>query len=142
MAMKLSSIVLPTLLVILLITFNVITLSAESPTKESMENEALLPAGGRFLASNKPRAVMTCDKYPRVCRGKGSGGPDCCYKQCVNVMSDELNCGKCGNKCKYWEICCQGKCVNPSLDEKHCGKCNNRCSDKGSSCVYGLCSYA
>ncbi|KAM7481028.1 hypothetical protein LguiB_005611 [Lonicera macranthoides] len=95
---------------------------------------------GRFLAQ-KPRAAMTCDKYPRVCKSKGSNGPDCCMKKCVNVTSDRLNCGKCGKKCKYSEICCRGKCVNPSMDEKHCGSCNNKCK-KGGSCVYGLCSYA
>ncbi|GFY91724.1 stigma-specific Stig1 family protein [Actinidia rufa] len=93
----------------------------------------------RFLAQS-PRATMTCDKYPRVCVAKGSPGPDCCYKQCVNVMSDKLNCGKCGYKCKYSETCCQGKCVNPSVDERNCGRCNNRCKN-GGSCAYGLCSY-
>ncbi|KAJ4703948.1 Stigma-specific STIG1-like protein [Melia azedarach] len=94
----------------------------------------------RVLAE-KPRGPLTCDKYPRICRAKGSSGPYCCYKQCVNLRTDELNCGKCGRKCKYSEICCQGICVNPSVNEKHCGRCNNKCK-KGSSCVYGLCSYA
>ncbi|KAJ0018862.1 hypothetical protein Pint_09842 [Pistacia integerrima] len=100
--------------------------------------------GRRFLLqaySTPPRAAMTCNKYPIVCRGKGSPGPNCCNKQCVNVLTDKLNCGKCGKKCKYSEMCCQGACVNPSVNEKHCGKCNNKCK-KGGSCVYGLCSYA
>ena len=95
----------------------------------------------RFLASNPSTAAMTCDKYPTVCRAKGSAGPYCCKKQCVNVMTDESNCGKCGNRCKYSEICCAGKCVNPSNDKNNCGKCNNKCKSR-SSCVYGLCSYA
>ena len=106
-------------------------------------NEALssfLRQTGRFLA-NKPRAWRTCDKYPRVCDNKGSAGPDCCKKQCVNVMSDEANCGKCGKKCRYNETCCKGKCVNTSRDEKNCGGCKKRCK-RGSSCVYGMCSYA
>jgi hypothetical protein len=102
------------------------------------EEQPHLLRSGRFLAS---KVTMTCDKYPPICRAKGSAGPDCCRKQCVNVMSDKLNCGKCGKRCKYSEMCCQGKCVNPSVDEKHCGKCNQKCK-KGSSCLYGLCSYA
>ncbi|XP_059655137.1 stigma-specific STIG1-like protein 1 [Cornus florida] len=108
---------------------------------ESQEPSSLRGTA-RFLAGQGPRATtMTCDKYPRVCAAKGSPGRDCCNKQCVNVMSDELNCGKCGKKCKYSELCCQGQCVNPSVDEKNCGKCNKKCK-KGSSCVYGMCSYA
>ncbi|CAK9140946.1 unnamed protein product [Ilex paraguariensis] len=94
----------------------------------------------RFLAQ-KPRVEMTCNNYPRVCRTKGSPGPDCCKKKCVNVLTDTLNCGKCGKKCKFSEICCEGKCVNPLSNKKHCGSCNNKCK-KGSSCVYGMCSYA
>ncbi|KAJ9136379.1 hypothetical protein P3X46_033464 [Hevea brasiliensis] len=112
----------------------------ENSTTNELPSPARSLEPGRFLAS-KPPPAMTCDKYPRVCRAKGSAGPDCCKKQCVDVMKDKLNCGKCGKKCKYSEICCQGRCVNPSNDEKNCGKCNNRCK-KGSSCVYGLCSYA
>ncbi|KAL9660094.1 hypothetical protein QQ045_024905 [Rhodiola kirilowii] len=36
-------------------------------------------AFGRFLSSKKksPKS-MTCDKYPKVCRAKGSKAKDCC----------------------------------------------------------------
>ncbi|XP_059662698.1 stigma-specific STIG1-like protein 1 [Cornus florida] len=109
-----------------------------------LESEEVLPASlrgtGRFLAQT-PRVTMTCNKYPRVCRAKGSPGPDCCKKKCVNVKTDRLNCGMCGKKCKYSEICCKGACVNPLSNKKHCGGCNIKCK-KGSSCVYGMCSYA
>ncbi|KAJ6706777.1 hypothetical protein OIU85_027159 [Salix viminalis] len=84
----------------------------------------------------KSGAVMTCNNYPRVCRVGGSPGPDCCKKKCVNVMTDRLNCGMCGKKCKYAEICCKGKCVNPKSDKKNCGGCSNKCK-KGSACQYG-----
>ncbi|XP_059662581.1 stigma-specific STIG1-like protein 1 [Cornus florida] len=108
------------------------------------ESEEVLPTSlrgtGRFLAQTR-RVTMTCNKYPRVCRAKGSPGPDCCKKKCVNVKTDRLNCGICGKKCKYSEICCKGLCVNPLSNKKHCGGCNTKCK-KGSSCVYGMCSYA
>ncbi|GAV73209.1 Stig1 domain-containing protein, partial [Cephalotus follicularis] len=94
----------------------------------------------RFLAQST-RINMTCDIYPRICRAKGSKGPDCCKKACVNVTTDRLNCGMCGMKCKYGEICCKEECVNPMSSKKHCGGCNNKCN-KGDLCVYGMCSYA
>ncbi|KAA8520127.1 hypothetical protein F0562_014383 [Nyssa sinensis] len=62
----------------------------------------------RILAQTS-RVTMTCDKYPRVCRAKGSPGPDCCKKKCVNVLTDRLNCGMCGKTCKYSETCCKGQ---------------------------------
>ncbi|XP_010252475.1 PREDICTED: stigma-specific STIG1-like protein 1 [Nelumbo nucifera] len=97
-----------------------------------------LRGSSRFLAGG---GAMTCDRYPSICRTVGSLGPDCCKRQCVNLSTDQFNCGKCGKRCKYSEMCCGGECVNPFFSEKHCGQCNNRCV-KGTSCVYGFCSYA
>ncbi|XVF27923.1 hypothetical protein REPUB_Repub14bG0151300 [Reevesia pubescens] len=116
-----------------------ITLSANDDHSQ-VEPTSLRGIPSRFLAE-KPRAVMTCNKYPRVCHVAGSPGPDCCKKKCVNVKTDRLNCGRCGKKCKYSEICCKGQCVNPMSHKKHCGGCNNNCN-KGSKCLYGMCSYA
>lgn len=96
---------------------------------------------GRFLAE-KTRVTLTCDKYPKVCReNKGSPGPDCCNKRCVDVMKDGLNCGECGKKCEYGKLCCKGKCVNPMHAKQNCGSCGNNC-DKESLCTYGTCGYA
>lgn len=95
----------------------------------------------RFRGQKRLPASYTCNKFPRVCRLKGSAGPDCCKKKCVNVKKDRLNCGMCGHKCKYNEMCCNGKCVNASFDRKHCGGCQNKCN-KGDVCVFGMCNYA
>ncbi|PON91273.1 Stigma-specific protein [Trema orientale] len=103
----------------------------------TMMSETSLRGMSRFLAQQS----LTCDKFPRVCGLKGSKGPDCCKKKCVNVKTDRLNCGMCGYKCKYTEICCKGKCVNSSFDRRHCGRCNNKCK-KGQFCAYGMCDYA
>ncbi|KAL4628320.1 hypothetical protein ACB092_05G229000 [Castanea dentata] len=125
-----------------------ITLSATISNNEQFldeEDETQEPISlrgtSRFLAQKNARVVMTCDKYPRVCHAKGSPGRDCCKKKCVNVLTDRLNCGKCGKKCKYSEICCKGECVNSRSNKKHCGSCGNKCK-KGNVCVYGMCSYA
>ncbi|CAL1354162.1 unnamed protein product [Linum trigynum] len=110
----------------------------------------------RFLLAQKVASAAssltgrrkTCDKFPAICSARGSPGPHCCKKKCVDVMRDPVNCGKCGRKCKYSEICCRGRCVNPSFDRSHCGGCGNKCSAAGGGngkrgfCAFGLCNYA
>ncbi|KAB2082171.1 hypothetical protein ERO13_A05G172151v2 [Gossypium hirsutum] len=84
------------------------------------------------------RPFFTCDKRPEICSTKGQF---CCNRRCVDLKTDQYNCGRCGRTCNYSKICCEGKCVSPLSNEKHCGGCNNNCG-KGSSCLYGMCSYA
>ncbi|XP_031263200.1 stigma-specific STIG1-like protein 3 [Pistacia vera] len=119
-------------------------LSEEEEQLNEQESTTSLRGSSRFLAVHlkPPRLQMrTCDIYPRVCRAKGSPGPYCCKKKCVNVLTDELNCGKCGKKCKFSETCCKGECVNTMFNKKHCGGCNKKCK-KGNSCTYGMCNYS
>ncbi|XP_019168734.1 PREDICTED: stigma-specific STIG1-like protein 1 [Ipomoea nil] len=112
---------------------------AETPTS--------LRGIGHFLAQKgkekkaEKTRNQTCNKNPRICRAKGSPGPDCCKKKCVNVMNDRQNCGLCGKKCRYNETCCRGKCVSTLFDKNNCGGCRKKCK-KGTTCVYGMCSYA
>nr|KYP62740.1 hypothetical protein KK1_017288 [Cajanus cajan] len=113
----------------------------KNPAAPSSESEKFASLRGVHGHNKNVHGVMTCDKYPRVCRVKGSEGPDCCRRKCVNVSTDRNNCGMCGKRCKYSQVCCKGKCVNTMFDKHHCGKCGNKCN-KGDSCVYGLCSYA
>ncbi|THF97373.1 hypothetical protein TEA_017373 [Camellia sinensis var. sinensis] len=72
---------------------------------------------------------------------RGQRRPDCYKKKCVNVKTDQLNCGMRGYKCKYAEICCGGRFVNASFDKSHCGGCHKKCK-KGELCEYGMCDYA
>ncbi|KAB2029697.1 hypothetical protein ES319_D05G181100v1 [Gossypium barbadense] len=75
------------------------------------------------------RPFFTCDKRPEICSTKGQF---CCNRRCVDLKTDQYNCGRCGRTCNYSKICCEGKCVSPLSNEKHCGGCNNNCG-KGSS---------
>ncbi|XP_031489713.1 stigma-specific STIG1-like protein 3 [Nymphaea colorata] len=114
---------------------------SEDPTVEEEPYSGDLPSLGlrRYLARSwKPQ---TCDKNRKICKLKGSPGPDCCKKKCVDRKTDRLNCGNCGRRCRFTEMCCKGRCVNLALDGKNCGRCGNKCR-KGSYCIYGMCGYA
>ncbi|XP_021719410.1 stigma-specific STIG1-like protein 1 [Chenopodium quinoa] len=141
-----------------------ITLSSAQTKKENKKNDKKgkeletfdsYKGSSKFLNSKKKHPInpykviggtgarvrLTCDKFPRVCHTKGSPGGDCCGKRCVNVKTDNLNCGMCGRKCRFPEVCCNGRCINLWYDRKNCGACHNKCK-KGSFCYYGMCSYA
>ncbi|TYH17338.1 hypothetical protein ES288_A05G184400v1 [Gossypium darwinii] len=62
------------------------------------------------------RPFFTCDKRPEICSTKGQF---CCNRRCVDLKTDQYNCGRCGR-------------TIPLSNEKHCGGCNNNCG-KGSS---------
>lgn len=65
--------------------------------------------------------------------------PDGSYaSHCINIQSDEENCGSCGNRCAAGELCCGGRCINPDTDEEFCGGCNVRC-ERGQACCGGTC---
>lgn len=64
----------------------------------------------------------------------------CCGMRCVDVETDEFNCGHCEKRCSYRHKCCRGKCVDVMYDKHNCGSCGKRC--KHSKCVYGMCSYS
>lgn len=147
MAMKASKILLALILVLMAIAIALseTPIVEEEPHLNSNKLQSITSSlrgdSGLFLAEQVRVVSTTCNKNPTVCQSKGSAGPNCCSKQCVNVTMDKNNCGRCGAKCKYSELCCNGVCVNPSVNNKHCGKCGNKCG-RGSTCVYGLCSYA
>ncbi|KAK2394189.1 hypothetical protein QL285_056047 [Trifolium repens] len=128
-------------LVSFLIMALAITLSSATSSEMEEPNSSHQGTSKFFLSRKQNRVSLTCDKYPKVCLVKGSAGPDCCNKKCVNFTRDMFNCGRCGKKCSFPKICCEGKCVNPRSNKKHCGKCGNKCDNRG-SCVYGMCSYA
>lgn len=95
----------------------------------------------RFLAEVKnPRAADHCHKDNEVCYYQNKNST-CCNNKCMDLSTDDHNCGACKNKCKFTQACCSGQCVNLAFDKRHCGHCNNRCQP-GAYCVYGMCGYA
>ena len=94
----------------------------------------------------------------------GSGAASCvscptglvdCGGFCVDLATDEANCGSCGGSCTGGEFCSLGVCVaaagcpvgqvdcgnycaDLSNDELHCGSCNSACP-AGDVCITGAC---
>ncbi|KAK7859909.1 hypothetical protein CFP56_000380 [Quercus suber] len=73
----------------------VVQSSHDSATKQN--NLDSLKPKNRFLFKEQVAFLLSA---PRVCHAKGSPGPNCCKKKCVDVRADKLNYGRCGKKCK------------------------------------------
>lgn len=96
----------------------------------------------RFVAlSENPRAADHCRKDNEICTAQGFQNTTCCNNKCIDLKTDENNCGACKKKCKYTEACCRGECVTLAFDKRHCGECNHRCMP-GGYCIYAMCDYA
>ena len=67
-------------------------------------------------------------------------GTACCSNQCVDLQSDQNNCGACGNICPAGKACCSGGCVDLQSDQFNCGSCGNMCSGATFICANGTCS--
>ncbi|KAK1320548.1 hypothetical protein QJS10_CPA03g00816 [Acorus calamus] len=46
---------------------------------------------------------------------------NCCGEWCRDIISDQTNCGSCGNRCGYGQLCCRGKCTVVAYDDDNCG---------------------
>ncbi|MEE2644416.1 MAG: MXAN_6577-like cysteine-rich protein [Myxococcota bacterium] len=93
---------------------------------------------------------------PVASGGLCAEGEAACDEGCVNLQSNNSNCGACGNACPIGQSCTQGvcseqtcasegqslcgeSCVDTQSDKNNCGGCGNICN--GSSvCTAGACS--
>lgn len=78
-------------------------------------------------------------------------GKSWCWAQCVDLISDEDNCGSCDNACGSSQSCiegscgcqegytdCGGSCVDLQFDFENCGSCGQECCH-AEACVNGNC---
>jgi hypothetical protein len=62
-----------------------------------------------------------------------------CDGTCVNLSTNNGNCGTCGHICSgLTATCCGGGCTSLKTDESNCGTCGHKCS-VGSTCESGSC---
>jgi hypothetical protein len=82
-------------------------------------------------------------------------GTENCSGACSDPLTDNNNCGACGNVCGAGTSCqagtcksicasgelfCNGSCINPLLDHDNCGACGTTCGT--GSCDLGICCAA
>ncbi|CAH8383591.1 unnamed protein product [Eruca vesicaria subsp. sativa] len=97
---------------------------------------------GQGPKAQNPNAANTCKRDSEICSSTGAKSTlTCCNKKCMDLSTDNQNCGACKNKCPYGTTCCGGKCVSLNYDNDHCGWCNHRCK-RNTHCFLGLCDYA
>ncbi|VYS70399.1 unnamed protein product [Arabidopsis thaliana] len=156
----LVTIALTTVVTIAIVTTKTTTKTAtfalEDPFKDLTPPGTIKIRPSRFLAekvdkgkepkARNPNAADHCNKDNEICSSSDySTGTNatmaCCNNKCMDLSTDDKNCGLCKNKCKFGQTCCRGQCVYVAYDKRHCGECNHRC-DLGEFCVYGLCNYA
>ena len=89
----------------------------------------------RFLSQTPPRAKMTCDKYPRVCRTKGSTGADCCKKKYNDVKTVCV-----GRSVSILRFVAKASVWTHGMTWKIVGVATISAKKEGR--VYGMCSYA
>ena len=77
-----------------------------------------------------------------------------CLDTCIDVSSDESNCGSCGATCRGDQVCnsghcgcldnksdCNGQCAVLALDFDNCGSCGSKCDiANGVACADGVCA--
>ena len=129
--------------------------SAPSHTDAPADASAPLPVHDAAPVFQNPAAGDgACTAPNLVC---GADGGDDAGPACVDVSSDSLNCGACGNQCMGPSATCiagacacmqlgflycaaAGGCVDTTTDLGNCGACGSACDPtQFNACVASLC---
>lgn len=101
---------------------------------------------------NGTRTYAYCFECEDVTTPACPQGTSNCNGTCVNLQSDQNNCGTCGTICGASTFCvngtcqtctgsgmaiCNGTCTNLKTDVNNCGSCGNDCG--GIPCLAGQC---
>jgi hypothetical protein len=112
----------------------------------------LIGAGGAALAGTAGRGDALGKKRRKRKKNRCAGNQQRCDGSCKDLLTDEANCGACGNACAALESCvqgncacvganrqvCSGACVDLATDTNNCGACGFVC--ESGECVNGACT--
>eukprot|EP00270_Netrium_digitus_P002477 TRINITY_DN127_c0_g1_i2.p1 TRINITY_DN127_c0_g1~~TRINITY_DN127_c0_g1_i2.p1 ORF type:complete len:177 (+),score=3.05 TRINITY_DN127_c0_g1_i2:132-662(+) len=76
--------------------------------------------------------ALTCQSSQAKCPQAGK-------LVCVNINTNNLNCGKCGHACPVKLSCCNGACIDMNFNQTSCGKCGLVCR-RGTTCCGATCT--
>lgn len=97
--------------------------------------------------------MVSCNLTDIECPAVDGMDKKSCDGACVDLRTDNENCGECGNRCKDGEKCksgacriscpegqiiCGSACADLTNDINHCGECGHACKD-GEKCDAGEC---
>ena len=116
------------------------TPTADTPTADAPTVDA--PA---VDAPDVP-SVDVADAPPASCGDDAPcpAGSACCAGACIDVQTDQANCGACGRACAAGQSCCAGACATTATDPTNCGRCGAVCdyANGTPSCAAGACGGA
>ncbi|EME38702.1 hypothetical protein DOTSEDRAFT_28920 [Dothistroma septosporum NZE10] len=129
-------------------------------------DQSKCPQAIKKYSYDKVKSFCGCVKSmctPTQCGyGKNKCSKTPCGNYCADFQTDNSNCGKCGNQCKYGETCKFGSCkapcpygqpdqcpdpnkygalscTNKQTDCENCGQCGTKCKST-EKCVGGKCT--
>lgn len=125
-------------------------------------NQSCRVRRGPHRPGHKPRCCsgLVCQhgrcRPPQCLQGQPCGEQGtCCSGACVDVQTDEANCGSCGHACPSGEPClggqcvsqcragltrCSADCVDVLTDAANCGSCGQACGSDKPTCCNGSCT--
>jgi hypothetical protein len=82
--------------------------------------------------------LLTDNENCGECGNECNNGLQCCQGGCMNLQTSDDACGDCETTCGEGRTCCGGSCVDTQRNNDHCGTCGERCGD-GRTCCGGSC---
>lgn len=84
--------------------------------------------------------LLTDQNNCGACGNVCTTGLSCCGGRCVNLTSNPLHCSACGRQCASGTACCSNSCVDVLKDAQNCGACGTRCPGLLPTCNAGKCN--
>lgn len=87
-----------------------------------------------LVCRNKRCRIKECSAFLGCGEGKG-----CCDGKCVDLQTDESNCGACGEACPAGATCVESACSFCKADGENCQGSHQCCDSLPWGCLGGVC---